>query len=66
MSDGAPEQDRVEAEVVHYSPQRTLRLFSGVIHPNHLCALGGLCGDYFPPPRAVSPRLAAVSESYSR
>ncbi len=33
------------AEVVHYSPQRTLRLFSGVMHPNHLCALGGLCGE---------------------
>ena len=25
-------------------------LFWRVIHPNLLCALGGLCGDYFPQP----------------
>ncbi len=28
------------------SPQRTQRLFWVVIHPNHLCALGGLCGEH--------------------
>ncbi len=37
---------------MRYSPQRPQRLFWVVIHPNHLCALGGLGGEYFPRPAA--------------
>jgi hypothetical protein len=34
------------------SPRRTQRLFWVVIHPKHLCALGGLGGEYFSRPTA--------------
>ncbi len=37
------------------SPRRTQRLFWVVIHPNHLCALGGLGGEYFPRPPIDAP-----------
>ena len=48
------------------SPQRTQRLFWVVIHPNHLCALGGLCGEYFPCPPYPPPPLVAASVMISK
>ena len=43
------------------SPRRTQRLFWVVIHPNHLCALGGLGGEYFPRPAPRALRRLSMS-----